>query len=167
MTATETRTGAEEWLLSVEAFWGIDVGPDLECNTGGPRSRTRDLTLHATVLGHGSDQISCPKVRQAALDFGEQDPVPYVHRLLDGLGYSSAEAAREVLVNLSEPFVCCASKRLKPTPVSRTPPEIVLEIALILGLSTASLFDPARPVIWTRTSLTRRLALYDVRGFYA
>ena len=36
-----------------------------------------------------------------------------------------------------------------------------------IGLCTDQLFDPQRPVIWTETSLTRALDLYDPRGFYA
>jgi hypothetical protein len=167
MTAIGACAHTEEWRNVMETFWGIDVDPELECNSGGPMSRSRELTLRATILGEGSDGICCPKVRQAALDFGGEDPVPYVHRLSEGLGYPSPEAAREALMHLSEPFVCFVSKRVKPLRVSRAPPEAVLETALILGLSTSSVFDPARPVIWTRTSLTRRLALYDIMGFYS
>jgi hypothetical protein len=39
--------------------------------------------------------------------------------------------------------------------------------ALVLGLCTAWCYDPRRPVLWTRTSLTRQLELFDGRGFYA
>jgi hypothetical protein len=106
-------------------------------------------------------------VRQVALGFGKEDPVVYVRRLSESLGYPSPEAARDTLMSLTEPLACCACDHIAPTPVARTRPETVLEKALILGLSTAWLFDPARPVIWTRASLTRRLALYDVQGFYA
>jgi hypothetical protein len=42
----------------------------------------------------------------------------------------------------------------------------VLEQALMLGLCTAQLFDPARPVMWTFASLTRTLELFDPAGFY-
>jgi hypothetical protein len=43
----------------------------------------------------------------------------------------------------------------------------VLEQALLLGLCTNHLFDPARPVLWTTRSLTRALELCDPAGFYA
>ena len=43
----------------------------------------------------------------------------------------------------------------------------VLEQALLLGLCTAYQYDPARPVLWTRASLTRRVELYEPAGFYA
>ena len=38
--------------------------------------------------------------------------------------------------------------------------------ALMLGLCTAWCYDPRRPVLWTRASLTRHLELFDGRGFY-
>ena len=39
--------------------------------------------------------------------------------------------------------------------------------ALLLGLCTAWQYDPSRPVLWTRASLTRRVELYEPAGFYA
>jgi len=43
----------------------------------------------------------------------------------------------------------------------------VLKQALMLGLCTAHLYDPARPVLWTAASLTRGLVLFEPEGFYA
>jgi hypothetical protein len=43
---------------------------------------------------------------------------------------------------------------------------VILRDALILGLATASIYDPARSLLWTNASLTRRLELYDPRNFY-
>jgi hypothetical protein len=43
----------------------------------------------------------------------------------------------------------------------------VLRQAFLLGLCTSVRFDPARPVLWTQASLTRRLELFDVTEFYA
>jgi hypothetical protein len=45
--------------------------------------------------------------------------------------------------------------------------EDVLCQALMLGLCTAQVFDPQRPVLWTETSLTRVVELFDPTGFYA
>ena len=45
--------------------------------------------------------------------------------------------------------------------------DAVLREALLLGLCTAWQYDPARPVIWTRASLTRHVELHDPAGFYA
>ena len=143
------------------------VEPTLECNMGGPMSRSKSLTLHSTILGDGVDHVLCPRVRSVALDFGEADPVPYVWGLLGGLGYASPEAARGSLLPILQRCVCCVSNEIAPDRVASLEPEIVLEQALVLGLSTRSLFDPSRPVIWTRASLTRRLNLYEVEGFYA
>ncbi|MFM7319966.1 MAG: hypothetical protein ACKO5K_00395, partial [Armatimonadota bacterium] len=41
-----------------------------------------------------------------------------------------------------------------------------LEELLMLGLSSATAYDPARPVLWNRASLGRRLLLLDMRGFH-
>lgn len=164
------RTGVD-WptdLVANAAFWTARyVEPTLECNTGGPMSRSRELTLRSTILGDGVDQVSCPRVRTVALDFGEADPVPYVRALLAGLGYESPEAARSSLLPILQRCVCCVSNEIAPDRVDSLEPEVVLERALVLGLSTKSLFDPTRPVIWTRASLTRRINLYEVEGFYA
>ena len=145
-------------------LWGDET---LECNMGGPQSRSRTLTLQSTILGDGVDHISCPRVRSVALDFGEVDPVPYVRDRLLGLGYGSPEAALCPLLPILQRCVCCVSNEIEPAPVDSLEPEVLLEQALVLGLSTKSLFDPARPVIWTRASLTRRLNLYEIEGFYA
>ena len=51
-------------------------GPTLECNSGAPMSRSRELTLQASILGDGANHVSCPLVRSIALDFGDADPVP-------------------------------------------------------------------------------------------
>ena len=51
--------------------------------------------------------------------------------------------------------------------VSRAPDDEVLRHALLLGLCTAFQFDPARPVLWTRASLTRRVELFEPAGFYS
>ena len=51
--------------------------------------------------------------------------------------------------------------------VGRATDDSILEQALLLGLSTAFQYDPARPVLWTRASLTRRVELYEPAGFYS
>jgi len=45
--------------------------------------------------------------------------------------------------------------------------ESILRQALLLGLCTSFQYDPSRPVLWTRASLTRRVELYEPAGFYA
>lgn len=143
------------------------VARPLECNSGAPMSRSRELTLQSSILGDGVGHVSCPLVRSIALDFGDADPVPYVRGLMEALGYASPEEARGELLPVLQRCICCVSDELEPDRVDTLAPEVVLERALVLGLSTKSLFDPARPVIWTRASLLRRLNLYEVEGFYA
>jgi hypothetical protein len=38
---------------------------------------------------------------------------------------------------------------------------------MVLGLCTPFRYDPGRPLLWTRTSLTRRLELFSGQEFYA
>ena len=142
-------------------------GPTLECNMGAPMSRIRELTLQASILGDGANHVSCPLVRSIALEFGDADPVPYVRGVMEALGYASPEAARVRHLPALQRCVCSVSKEISPDRVDTLAPEAVLERALVLGLSTRSLFDPSRPVIWTRASLLRRLNLYEVEEFYA
>ena len=145
-------------------LWGDET---FECNSGSPRGRSRTLALQSTILGDGVDHISCPRVRSVALDFGEVDPVAYVRDRLLGLGYGSPASALRSLLPILQGCVCCVSNEIEPAPVDSLEPEVLLEQALVLGLSTKSHFDPFRPVIWTRASLTRRLNLYEIEGFYA
>lgn len=167
MIAIEARKASGIAAIPIEVIWDLQVGePTSECNSGAPMSRRRAFRLQTSVLGADSGPISCPKFRTVALSFGWEDPVLYMRRLLAKLGYASPEAAQEVLLPAARPCVCTASAELYRTRVRDTRPETVLEKALILGLSTTFVFDPERPVIWTRTSLTRRLAYYDFGGFY-
>jgi hypothetical protein len=158
-TATDPST--------LEAIWAMQgLAPVLECNSGAPMSRSRNLNIRSTILGSDSGPIACPRVRMVALNFGDEDPVPRIWRLLEELGYPSPEVARVAYLESARVCACVTRDKIYRTTVETARPELVLEKALILGLSTPSLFDPARPVLWTRASLTRRLALYDIRGFY-
>jgi hypothetical protein len=165
--AINAGVGAGTDPSTLEAIWAMQgIEPVFECNSGGPRSRSRNLHLHSTILGSDSGPIVCPKVRTVALNFGVEDPVARIWRLLEELGFPSPEAAQAAYLESARVCVCITPDRVSRTTVETARPEGVLEKALILGLSTPSLFDPSRPVLWTRASLTRRLALYDIRGFY-
>jgi hypothetical protein len=135
-----------------------------EANSGGPMSRTRTEGLRATILG----RIQPLAARQLtlALDFGSEDPCDYMNRLLGKQKLKTPEALR-AKYELPGPMLCLASGRIKAVPVSEAETDRVLRTAFLLGLCTSVFFDPARPVLWTRASLTRRLHLFDARGFYA
>lgn len=133
-------------------------------------SRTRTEHLRSTILGNRQGAVGCPMRRRVGLEFPEDaDPVETIEGIAAALGFASAEAVRlklgaklppDVLVAMpasSRPVLRVASAKGVP----------VLIEALILGLSTAQLYDPSRPVLWTRASLTRRLELFDLGGFYA
>lgn len=118
--------------------------------------------------------MRCPKLRYAGLDFCEApDPVARMESILVRLGFRSAGDARDVLRDrLPEDVLVAMPSRCRPAlEVGAARPRShlldVLVEGLVLGLCSANLYDPKRPVVWTRTSLTRRLDLFDLGGFYA
>jgi len=137
--------------------------------TGAPQSRTRTERLSATLLGNDEGAVRCPRVVRVGLDFGRRSPLAYVRGLLKACGFSDAEEARHALALAlpQEPCVCRPNPTLDPTPVASLLANDALYQALVLGLCTAWYYDPRRPVLWTRSSLTRQLELFDGQGFYA
>jgi len=141
--------------------------PGVFFNSGGPRSRTRSERLRATILGASDGCIRSPQVRRLGLAFGDADPVDTAWRLLAAEGLHDPEDLRWLFALPPEPLLCRAVPELRPGPISRRSRRKVLEDLLWLGLCTPWMFDPSRPVLWTRASLTRRLEVFEGRGFYA
>ncbi len=140
----------------------------LHANMGGPMSRTRRENLSATVLGRDNGYISCPRVRRVGLNFGDRDPIEATLQLFAVAGIAEPEALREMVEVPSGPLIC------RPDPVPRRmvvnpdePTRRILRAVLILGLATPYLYDPSRPVLLTRASLTRCLELFEGEGYYA
>jgi hypothetical protein len=148
--------------------WGWN-GQDLErfANSGGPSSRRRSERLAGTVLGTDDGAVRCPRVLRIGLDFGTRSPLACVHALLKTCGFADEREARDALVLLAEPCICRPDPAPTPLPVMSLPAGDALYQALVLGLCTAWCYDPRRPVLWTRASLTRQLELFDGGGFYA
>ena len=136
-------------------------------NSGGPRSRTRIERLRSTVLGNGDGCIRSPRVRRLGLEFGDADPVETAWGLLEAAGFTDPEALRHVYALPDQALICRANALHPPRPVTSRPARKVLEEALWLGLCTAWMLDPSRPVVWTRASLTRRIEVFTAEGFYA
>lgn len=142
--------------------------PGLWANMGGPQSRQRSLRITSTLLGGGAGPVRCAPVRTLALDFGSEEPVGFLQRLLDQAALQSPEALRALyptppgcLLAAPAPTGCARLDALAALPAA------VLEQALLLGLCTSHVYDPTRPVLWTQRSLTRALELFDPEGFYA
>lgn len=145
--------------------------PGLHANMGGPMSRTRSERIRSTILGNEEGPIRCPRVLRAGLRFRKgADPVHVIYRVLERAGFNSPEDLREAFDLPATPLIC------QPLPddaprldvfISSSEPMPILEQALLLGLSTAYCFDPARPVLWTQASLTRGIVIFDPAGFYA
>jgi len=141
--------------------------PGWEANSGGPSSRTRTERIRSTVLGEDDGPIRCPQVPRVGIDFGDRDPLDCARRWLGKAGFDHEHAARAAVGLPAAPCIC----RIDPSPCPVKAWKLrALEgvrLALILGLCTPWLYDPRRPVLWTRASLTRQLLLYDGEGFYA
>lgn len=138
-----------------------------EANMGGPCSRSRVERLSATVLGQDDGPIRCPRVLRVGLDFGSADPLAVVRDLVRACGFDDEEDARRAVALPASRCICRADTLVQPTSVTALEPDAALYQALVLGLCTAWQYDPGRPVLWTRTSLTRRLELFSGQEFYA
>jgi len=137
-------------------------------NTGGPASRRRTERVRASLLRDEAAQIRLPRVIRAGLHFGEREPLDAVLEALARAGLDDAELLRNRFAAPGAPLLV----RVVPDArwgvrVARASDDSILEQALLLGLCTAYQYDPARPVLWTRASLTRRVELYEPAGFYA
>ena len=137
------------------------------CNSGGPSSRRRTERLRASILGKDDGVIRCPRVTRLALDFGRANPLTVMHALLGEHGLEHAEQLREVFNPSEDRCICRLDLSPQRLRVADADPKELLRQALLLGLCTTVLYDPQRPVLWTRSSLSRCLELYDGGGFYA
>ena len=162
MTPDIASTAPEYWLDE----WVADYYKRI-ANSGGPMSRGRTERLSATVLGRDKGAVRCPRVLRVGLDFGRRNPLNCVRDLLKACGFADEREAREALALPDEPRICRPDPAPSPAPVGSLLAIDALYQALVLGLCTAWCYDPRRPVLWTRASLTRQLELFDGRGFYA
>jgi hypothetical protein len=131
-------------------------------------SRRRTERVLASLLRDDSAPLQLPRVIRAGLHFGAREPLDAVLEALARTGLDDAELLRQRYAAPAAPLLV----RVVPdarwgVQVARASDDAVLEQALLLGLCTAYQFDPARPVLWTRASLTRRVELYQPAGFYA
>ena len=142
--------------------------PTLYANTGGPMSRTRREKIASTLLGKDDGYIQCPLRIRLGLKFEDTHPVHCLEAILDAEGFRDPEELRSLYALPQEGLICMPlPARGRRLPVVHTSRRDVLEQALLLGLCTAQIFDPQRPVLWTETSLTRAVELFDPTGFYA
>lgn len=138
-------------------------------NVGGPMTRTRTERITVSLLGQDDGYIRCPRFITVGLSFAStRSPVEVMEELLAAEGLSDPEDLREEFVLPSRRLLARpAGATFERLVVSSAERRNVLEQALFLGLCTAQIFDPERPVLWTEASLTRALELFDASGFYA
>ena len=137
-------------------------------NTGGPSSRTRREVLNATLLGEEQRAISCPRIVRLGISYPAGDPVALVTAMLNEEGYAAPEDLRGELAIPAGRLIARAHTRNDGVvDLLGDARRDILWHALMLGLCTAQVYDPARPVLWTQAALQRRLELFDPAGFYA
>ena len=152
--------------LSVADFQG---NSPLYANIGGPMSRTRKETISSSVLGSDDGFIHCPRVIRLGLLFSPlSDPLYELRELLKLAGFHSPEDLRDEFSIPSNRLICrpCTDPNVR-IDVAKSDRDVVLVQALMLGLCSAQIYDPLRPVLWTGTSVSRVLELFDPSGFYA
>jgi len=143
--------------------------PPMLANIGGPMSRTRTECVSSSILGKDDGSIRCPRIIRLGLKFKPRaDPLNVLGKILDAEGFTSPEELRDEFMIPSGRLICrpCKDESIR-IDVAMSDTRLVLEQALLLGLCTAQLFDSLRPVLWTGTSVTRALELFDPAGFYA
>ena len=140
--------------------------PDRHANAGwGPPARSRRERITSSLLGRDDGEIRCPRVIRIGFDIRQgDDPLERLHDLLMEEGYDRPEDLRHHFEIPDRPYMCRPSTQA--TCSLDAPAPEVLRQALMLGLCSAQLFDPARPVIWTRSSLSRVVDLFDLQEFY-
>jgi hypothetical protein len=146
---------------------GYEPGRRANSGWGGPRARQRQERVRSTLLGKDDGAVRCPRVIRVGFDLsGGWDPLEVLEAMLFDEGCTSPEELRRAVPLPQRPYVCRPYTGTPPCTLGSPRPE-VLHQALMLGLCTARIYDPARPVIWTRASLSRTLELFDPEGFYA
>ena len=148
----------------------LALPPDIAqyVNSGAWTSRTSREEIRSSLLGTDDGYIKCPRRIILGLKFEDTHPVSCLESILTTAGFRNPEELRREFAIPQLSLIC----RPSPSPqrklsVARCRPATVLKQALLLGLCTHELFNPERPVLWTETSLTRALELFDPRGFYA
>ena len=165
--------------------------PAIHANSGGPMSRTRSERIRSSLLGSSDGVIRCPRRISLCLRFDrdmlygvefpwdteeerrqkrqpELSPLEHVESLLKEEGLRDPEELRKRYTLPQNKLICGPWTNLgDPIFVHQSSSYDVLEQALMLGLCTAQMYDPGRPVLWTETSLTRAVELYDPGSFYA
>ena len=138
-------------------------------NAGAPMSRRRTEKVLSSVLRDAGGPVHLPRVLRAGLKFLDgDDPVDRVLTALARYGLDDAELLRERFAIPDRPMIARVVADAQWGVVATfAREEAVLREALLLGLCAAWQYDPARPVIWTRASLTRHVELHDPAGFYA
>ena len=141
---------------------------DQLANSGGPMSRTRKERIRSTLLGNDHLLVRCPRIVRVGIEFPNADPVEVLAEILAGEGYASPEDLRgELEIPDHALIVRPYTERAGIVDARYDARRDVLWNALVLGLCTAQVYDPSRPVLWTQASLRRRLELFDPAGFYA
>ena len=133
---------------------------------GGPPARWRKEHIRSSLLGKDDGDIRCPRVIRLGFYQPDDDLLDFLYDLLAKEGYGRSEDLRDDIAIPEKPYICRPTKEPAPCFMS-APTREILRHALMLGLCTSQLYDPSRPIIWTKNSLTRVIDLFDPEGFYS
>jgi len=133
---------------------------------GGSPARLRKERIRSSLLGNNHGEIRCPRIIRLGFHLPGDDLLDHLNDLLAEEGYRRSEDLRDDISIPEKSYICRPTKETAPCLMS-APVEELFRHALMLGLCTAQLYDPSRPVIWTKNSLTRVVDLFDPEGFYS
>ena len=125
------------------------------------------MRLRSSVLHNDDGIVRCPRIIRVGLNFRGADPLEVLEDLLNEADVTDPELLRSRYALPAEPCICRRDPNPRPLQVTAKSRDKVFRQVLILDLSTGVYYDPSPPLLFTRTSLTRRLELFDVTGFYA
>lgn len=131
-------------------------------------SRRHREHLTTSLLGPGDAFVKIPLVLRVGIWFGiGANSREFMEDLLSDAGCQTPEELRDLFDHPPRRLMARpAPGHFSPKDVRLEKPEVILREALILGLATGSIYDPERPIVWTESSLGRRLELYDPGSFY-
>jgi hypothetical protein len=142
--------------------------PTPVANMGGPRSRHRTEWVSSSLLGGVDGLVRCPRIRVVGFVLEDGcDPVARAYHDLESLGCQSPEELRNLFDVPPGPRLVAPNVAVPTLSMASLADEAFLAEALVLGLCTKTVYDPRRPVVWTRASLSRSLGMFQTGGFYA
>ncbi len=138
--------------------------PEINANSGGPRSRVVATPVVSRLLSEGSETLGFRPLGHYAMQprFEAGNFRKLAARLLRKAGFASPDQAWDSMCDHlpGQPSMVVDAPGIPPD-IAMDPSEDNLRAALVLGKCCGSLFSPARPVIWSERRLARSVSLVE------